>query len=149
MTIEGVVFYGSIIDDDDSVWISLLEEYEYANEQMLVDYFHSDLLQDKKWKTWLERDTSKRHVLAKKYSPEEIYGGCRINLFGDNRDDPTRYYIAIAETEVMGRWEGSEVTGRILEKGKRREWNSRIRQFCKQLGIRYTKADWQLVFWWC
>jgi hypothetical protein len=150
MSVEGILFYGLTIPEDEPGWCELLLEYDGNIGRILMERFHADLLNDRAWIKRL-RSFGGDHVtaLSQKLAAEAIFGGCRVNGFGDRRRGPARHYAAICGTELVGRTEGAQVNSDLLETRDRQEWDERLHIFCERLGIGFSRPGWQLAFWWC
>ena len=150
MSVEGLLFYGLIIPGNDPAWRRLRKEYDDDLDRMLVVHFHRDLLEDKEWAKLFKRfGGNYRGALQQKLLPEAVFGGCRINGYGDLRKGSSGSYVAVCEAEIIGPTEGTRVDSKLIESPARREWKTRIRHFCERLGIGYSEPSWQLAFWWC
>lgn len=150
MSVEGVLFYGVTIPGNESAWRHLRAKYGDDTSRMLVDHFHPELLEDKQWaKRFRQFAGDYQSALTQKLSPEEVFGGCRLNGYGDLRRGAARYYIAVSGTEILGRTEGGRIDAGLFGSRARREWDTRLRRFCDQLGIGFPEPRWQLAFWWC
>jgi hypothetical protein len=150
MSIEGILFYGMTIPGNDSGWRRLRAKYEDETDRMLVEYFHPELLEDKQWtKRFRQFAGDYLSALTQKLPPEEVFGGCRLNRYGDLRRSAGRYYVAISDAEIMGRTGGARIDPELLRITDRREWDSQIRKFCERLGVAFSEPRWQLALWWC
>jgi hypothetical protein len=150
MSVEGILFYGVTIPGNDPGWQRLRAKYDDDTGRMLVEHFHPELLEDKQWaKRFRQFAGDYLSALAQKLPPEEVFGGCRLNGYGDLRQGPGRFYVAVCGTEIMGRTEGGRVEPELLESRSRREWDTRLRRFCERLGVGFGEPRWQLAFWWC
>jgi hypothetical protein len=150
MSVEGILFYGVTIPGNDSGWLRLRAKYKNETDLMLVEQFHLELLEDKQWvKRFRQFAGDYLSALTQKLPPEEVFGGCRLNGYGDLRRGSGRYYVAVSGTEIMGRTEGARVDPALLGNRTRREWDARLRRFCERLGIGFPEPRWQLAFWWC
>lgn len=150
MSVEGILFYGMTIPGNDQGWRRLRAKYEGETGRMLAEHFHPELLEDKQWaKRFRKFAGDYLSALTQKLPPEEVFGGCRLNGYGDLRRGAGRYYVAISGTEIMGRTEGARIDPELLRSRSRREWDSRLRMFCERLGVGFSEPRWQLAFWWC